>query len=99
MHLRSLGVDSEDAGPGRILGLDFRGNGRQRYRLGSHRVLEAAEMDEQGADDTTQGENSLCICEGSMCSPMTNMYAPEGHADIVYWHMYVTKEKKCSDLF
>jgi hypothetical protein len=56
-------------------------------------------MDEQGADDTTQGENSLCICEGYMCSPMTNMYAPEGHADIVYWHMYVTKEKKCSDLF
>lgn len=61
MPLRSLEVHREDAGASRILGRDFRGNGRQRCKRGSHPVLEAAEMDEQGADETAQREISMCI--------------------------------------
>lgn len=34
-----------------------------------------------------------------MCLFMINMYVFEGYVDIVYWYMYVIKEKKCSDLF
>lgn len=103
MHIRNLGVHREDARAGRILGLDFRGNERQKCRLGNHCVLEATKMDKQGAEETAQGED---ICEGYARSPACVVHstcAPEGYrrspAYVVHQHMCVTKEEKCSDLF
>lgn len=53
VHLRSLGVCRGDGGEVWIPGLDFRGNGWQQCRFGSHHVLEAVEVDAKGADEMT----------------------------------------------